>query len=128
MSASGSRLARPRERMREDAAVRAALAVAWPGVVARAVDTAAREGIAESGFGHRFPHRTGHGPGTEVHEPPYVPATSESVPGEGMVRSIEPGTRLPGRFGVLLERIVYLRPDGPEILSEPPRRAMRVHV
>ncbi len=111
-----------------ESAVQAALAVARPGVVAHAVDDAAREVITAAGFGPRFLHRTGHGLGTEVHEPPYISATSETVLDEGMVFSIEPGIYLPGRFGVRLEEIVYLRSDGPEILSELPRRAMRIDV
>jgi len=38
-----------------------------------------------------------------------------------MVFSMEPGIYLPGEFGVRLEEIVILRPDGPEILSQLPR-------
>lgn len=38
-----------------------------------------------------------------------------------MVFSIEPGIYLPGQFGIRLEEIVFLRADGPEILSELPR-------
>ena len=32
--------------------------------------------------------------------------------------SIEPGIYLPKEFGVRLEEIVYLRANGPEVLSE----------
>lgn len=38
-----------------------------------------------------------------------------------MVFSIEPGIYLPDQFGIRLEEIVFLRADGPEILSELPR-------
>jgi Xaa-Pro dipeptidase len=38
-----------------------------------------------------------------------------------MVFSIEPGIYLAGRFGLRLEEIVFLRADGPEVLSELPR-------
>ena len=65
-----------------------------------------------------FVHRTGHGLGIDIHEPPYITATSEIVLDEGMVFSIEPGIYLQGKFGVRLEEIVILRNDGPEILSE----------
>ncbi|MEM9577966.1 MAG: M24 family metallopeptidase [Pseudomonadota bacterium] len=101
-----------------DAAVEAALAAARPGVPASAVDAAARGVIDDAGFGDFFNHRTGHGLGTEVHEPPYVTSTSETVLDEGMVFSIEPGVYLPDRFGIRLEEIVVLRSDGPEILSD----------
>lgn len=109
-----------------EAAVRAALAAARPGVRAREVDAAARGVIAAAGYGDRFPHRTGHGLGIDVHEAPYVTATSDTVLEEGMVFSIEPGVYLPGRFGVRLEEIVILRADGPEILSGLPRTAFAI--
>ena len=99
-------------------AVQAALSVAKPGVMAKEVDAAARNVIAEAGYGEFFVHRTGHGLGIDIHEPPYITATSEVVLDEGMVFSIEPGIYLQGRFGVRLEEIVILRADGPEILSE----------
>ncbi|MFW5654041.1 MAG: M24 family metallopeptidase [Roseicyclus sp.] len=107
-------------------AVQAALAAARPGVKAHAVDDAARGVIAEAGYGDFFVHRTGHGLGTEVHEPPYITAASQEVLDEGMVFSIEPGIYLPDRFGVRLEEIVILRADGPEILSDLPRDAVRI--
>jgi Xaa-Pro aminopeptidase len=102
-------------------AVQAALKAARPGVLAKDVDAAARNVIADAGYGEFFVHRTGHGMGIDGHEPPYVTATSETVLEEGMVFSIEPGIYLPGRFGIRLEEIVILRADGPEILSVLPR-------
>jgi Xaa-Pro aminopeptidase len=109
-------------------AVQAALAAARPGVTAGSVDKAARDVIKAAGYGEYFVHRTGHGLGIDVHEPPYITATSDTVLEEGMVFSIEPGIYLPGRFGVRLEDIVILRADGPEILSELPRDAHLVAV
>lgn len=102
-------------------AVQAALKAAKPGVLAKEVDAAARNVIADAGYGEFFVHRTGHGLGIDGHEPPYITATSEAVLEEGMVFSIEPGIYLPGRFGIRLEEIVILRADGPEILSDLPR-------
>ena len=99
-------------------AVKAALSVARPGVMAKDVDAAARSVITEAGYGEFFVHRTGHGLGIDIHEPPYITAASEVLLDEGMVFSIEPGIYLQGRFGVRLEEIVILRADGPEILSE----------
>ncbi len=101
-----------------EAAVQAAVAAAKPGARARDVDKAARDVIAAAGFDAYFTHRTGHGLGVEIHEPPYITATSDMVLEEGMVFSIEPGIYLPGRFGIRLEDIVILRADGAEILSE----------
>lgn len=101
-----------------DAAVAAALEAARPGAPARAVDAAARGVITAAGHGPQFLHRTGHGLGIDVHEAPYMTATSETVMEPGMVFSIEPGIYLAGAFGLRLEEIVILREDGPEILSE----------
>lgn len=104
-----------------EAAVRAALAAIRPGAAARDVDAAARGVIADAGYGAEFVHRTGHGLGVEIHEPPYITGTSEEALEEGTVFSVEPGIYLQGRFGVRLEEIVVVRADGPEILSELPR-------
>lgn len=98
-------------------AVQAALVAAKPGAIAKDVDAAARGVIEAAGYGDQFVHRTGHGLGIDVHEPPYITATSDSVLEEGHVFSIEPGIYLPGRFGVRLEDIVILKSDGPSILS-----------
>jgi Xaa-Pro aminopeptidase len=102
-------------------AVQAALKAARPGARAKDVDAAARGVITDAGYGEYFVHRTGHGLGIDIHETPYITATSETVLEEGMVFSIEPGIYLPGRFGIRLEDIVILREDGPEILSSLPR-------
>lgn len=104
-------------------AVCAALAVVRPGVRACDVDAAARQVITDAGYGEFFVHRTGHGLGIEVHEPPYIMSGSTTVLDAGMVFSIEPGIYLPGRFGVRLEDIVIVRDDGPEILSGLSREA-----
>lgn len=104
-----------------EAAVQAALEAAKPGARARDVDKAARDVISDAGYGEYFTHRTGHGLGIEIHEPPYITASADVVLEEGMVFSIEPGIYLPGRFGIRLEDIVILRAEGAEILSELPR-------
>jgi Xaa-Pro aminopeptidase len=106
-------------------AVEAAVAAAKPGTLARDVDRAAREVITAAGYGAHFLHRTGHGVGIDIHEPPYITATSETVLEDGMVFSIEPGIYLPGRFGIRLEEVVFMRATSAEILSELPRAIHR---
>lgn len=106
-------------------AVEAALAAVKPGNPARLVDKAARDVITSAGYGDRFPHRTGHGLGIDVHEEPYMTGASERLIDFGNVFSIEPGIYLPGRFGIRLEEIVIVREHGPEIFSELPRTAFR---
>jgi D-alanyl-D-alanine dipeptidase len=76
------------------------------------VDRAARAVIEEAGYGRYFIHRTGHGIGLEVHEFPDVSQTSEEVCTPGMVFSVEPGVYLPGRFGVRVEDLVAVTPEG----------------
>lgn len=97
--------------------MQAALAAAKPGVKACDIDKAARDVITAAGYGDKFLHRTGHGLGIDVHEPPYIAANSDVVLQEGNVFSIEPGIYLSGQFGVRLEEIVILRENGPEIFS-----------
>ncbi|MGJ8545989.1 MAG: M24 family metallopeptidase [Sulfitobacter sp.] len=109
-------------------AVQAALAAAKPGVLARDIDKAARDVIAAAGYGDKFLHRTGHGLGIDIHEPPYIAANSDAVLAAGNVFSIEPGIYLSGDFGVRLEEIVILREDGPEIFSEMPRDMVQTGV
>ena len=101
-----------------NAAVNTAIATVKPGINTSAVDAAARSVITEAGYGEFFLHRTGHGLGLDIHEPPYITATDDTVLEEGMVFSIEPGIYLAGRFGIRLEEVVIVRADGAEILSE----------
>jgi Xaa-Pro aminopeptidase len=89
-----------------------------PGVACEAIDRAAREVIADAGYGERFVHRVGHGIGLTTHEPPYM-VQGESRPiVPGMCFSIEPGIYLPGRFGVRIEDIVAAAEDGGRRLNE----------
>jgi Xaa-Pro aminopeptidase len=101
-----------------------ALEAIRPGVPAEAVDRAAREVIEAAGYGDYFIHRTGHGIGLQVHEPPYLVAGSAAALEEGMSFSVEPGIYLPGRFGVRLEVIAAVGVDGPELLNLPSPRSI----
>jgi Xaa-Pro aminopeptidase len=116
----------PSERYREvhatvERAVQAAMAAVRPGATCGDVDRAARSVIEEAGFGPHFVHRTGHGLGLSIHEPPWIMA-GEAVPlRTGMVFSIEPGIYLQGEFGVRLEDIVHVTDTGCERFSSLPR-------
>ena len=107
-----------------DRAVNAAIAASKPGALASEVDKAARDVITAAGYGPNFLHRTGHGLGIDVHETPFITATSETVLEEGMVFSIEPGIYLQGQFGLRLEEIVIIRNGVAEVFSEMPRTAI----
>jgi Xaa-Pro aminopeptidase len=88
-----------------------------PGVTAQSVDAAARDVIAEAGYGEHFIHRTGHGIGLEEHEEPWIVAGNEVVLEPGMCFSIEPGIYLTGRHGARIEDIVAVTAEGVERLD-----------
>lgn len=94
----------------QDAAVRTVA----PGLQAQEVDRVARGIIDAAGYGARFIHRTGHGIGLEVHEPPYLVEGSEWELRIGTTFSIEPGVYLEGTYGVRIEDIVAVGADGAE--------------
>jgi Xaa-Pro aminopeptidase len=98
----------------------AAVAAVKPGVTAEAVDAAARDVIAEAGFGEYFIHRTGHGIGLDVHEEPYIIAGNALPLEPGMAFSVEPGIYQPGRWGARVEDIVIVTADGVESVNNQP--------
>jgi Xaa-Pro aminopeptidase len=64
--------------------------------------------ITGAGYGEFFTHRTGHGIGTETHEPPYIVAGSTLPLEPGMTFSVEPGVYLDGEMGVRIEDLVHI--------------------
>ncbi len=100
-------------------AQQAAIEAVRPGVACEDVDRAARDSLQSAGYGEFFLHRTGHGLGLQVHEPPFLVGGNREVLEEGMVFSIEPGVYLPGRFGVRLEVIAAVTSGGASLINRP---------
>ncbi len=105
---------------------RAGRAAARMGVPAQEVDRAARRVIIEAGYGEYFSHRTGHGLGLEVHEPPYIVEGNERVLEPGMVFTVEPGIYLTGVGGVRIEDDVMVTANGAETLTAFSRELIRL--
>lgn len=98
-----------------------------PGATGQDVDRAARKVIVDAGYGEYFFNRVGHGVGIAVHETPYMIEGNNEPLRPGNVFSVEPGIYLPGKFGVRIENLVAVRPDGTgEALNKFPRELTKV--
>jgi Xaa-Pro aminopeptidase len=109
---------------------KAAREAARPGVSGESVDAVARGVITDAGYGEQFLHRTGHGIGLSVHEPPNIVKGNAGLLQPGMCFSVEPGIYLPGRFGVRIENIVTVTENGVRSLNAEPDdnlRELRIH-
>ena len=89
-----------------------------PGLQLKQVDLAARRVIEDAGFGEFFIHRTGHGLGLDIHEPPSVHGENPDVLVEGMTFTVEPGIYLPGKNGVRIEDDVMVTADSVRVFNQ----------
>lgn len=80
-------------------------------------DKAARDVIAEAGYGETFRHRLGHGIGMDVHEPPFLTAGDETLLQEGMLFTVEPSITQFHTYSARVEDVVVVRSDGGEKLT-----------
>ena len=80
------------------------------GVTNRALDRLARRVLGRHGFSEEFCHALGHGVGLDIHEGVTL---STKAPLTKLLRNeviaIEPGLYFPGKFGMRLEEMVYVR-------------------
>lgn len=95
----------------------AAEAMIKPGVRLCDIDKCARDIIKEGGFVAEFNHRLGHFIGKDVHEFGDVSASFDMRVEEGMIFSIEPGVYIQGKFGIRVEDLVLVTPDGCKVLN-----------
>ena len=119
-------LGRPSDEMRNvyDIVLQAQLAgiaAAKAGVTGAVIDGAARKVIQDAGYGAYFGHSFGHSLGIDIHEAPNAAPGNDKPMPDGAVVSAEPGIYLPGKFGVRIEDVMILRPDGAQVITKAPK-------
>jgi len=91
-----------------------------PGVPMREVDEASRRVFQKAGLGEYFIHRTGHGLGLSVHEPPFLRFDEDMLVKERMVFTVEPAIFVPGLGGFRHSDTAIVTADGNRITTEHP--------
>ena len=96
-----------------------AILFAAAGKTGRQVDRAARDIIADAGYGENFGHGLGHSFGLDIHENPRCAQNQagDIVLEPGMIITIEPGIYLPGQMGVRIEDDLLITETGNSVLS-----------
>jgi Xaa-Pro aminopeptidase len=81
-------------------------------------DKAARDIIAQKGYGEYFVHSTGHGVGLKIHEFPNLSPKSNNILKRGQVVTVEPGIYIPNKFGVRIENTLVVLENSNESLQK----------
>ena len=92
----------------------AGIAAARPGVTGAFVDKAGRDIIEAEGYGACFGHSFGHGIGIDIHELPLAAPRYEKILCAGNIIS--------ERFGVRIEDMLCITPDGCRDLTNAPKQ------
>jgi Xaa-Pro dipeptidase len=91
-----------------------------PGVPMKEVDSASRRVFQKAGLGEYFVHRTGHGLGLSVHEPPFLRFDEDMLVKERMVFTVEPAIFVPGLGGFRHSDTAIVTEGGNRITTEHP--------
>jgi Xaa-Pro dipeptidase len=99
-----------------------ALETVKPGITVGDVDKAVRNYYEGLGWKKDYgltgtSHRTGHGIGMDVHEPPNLMRADQTPLEAGMCFSDEPGIYIPGEFGIRMEDCWHLTEQGPKLFT-----------
>lgn len=94
------------------------------GRTGKEVDAAARDVIAKAGYGKYFGHGLGHSLGLEIHESPRASKTYSGRYQMYDITTIEPGIYIPDEFGVRIEDMIYIDPEGKHNLTNFPKELM----
>ena len=104
-----------------------------PGIQGVAIDKIAREHIVSQGY-EEFPHGLGHQVGRFAHDgtallgPPWEKYAQKPFQPleEGMVFTIEPRLKVPGRGVVTIEEMVVVTREGAQFLAEPQKELVLI--
>ncbi len=103
-------------------ALEAGLAAIHPGAKAWEIDAAIQRVFEAHGMLACVRHRSGHGLGLFLREPPWLAPGDETLLATNMVLAIEPGLYVPGVGGFRLEVNLQVTDDGCEVLGDLPTR------
>ncbi|WP_426127726.1 M24 family metallopeptidase [Pararhizobium sp. PWRC1-1] len=93
-----------------------AISTLRPGITVHAFDTSLRENMQKVGL--VYPHHSGHGIGTSVHEWPRIVPHEYGLIEENMVLMVEPGAYVPGVGGLRCEHMLRVTATGAEVLTD----------
>ncbi len=93
-----------------------AIATLRPGISVAAFDATLRAHMQAAGYS--YPHHSGHGIGTSVHEWPRLVPDEPALVEENMVLMVEPGSYVPGVGGARCEHMLLVTATGVEVLTD----------
>lgn len=104
----------------------AGIRAAKSGIPGCEIDAASRRVIQDAGFGAYFGHGFGHSVGLDIHEEPFLNPREKRLMPDGAVVSAEPGIYLPGKYGVRIEDVMILHPEGSEVITKFPKKRLMI--